>query len=204
MHRASTCLLALALAGSSLVAPPLDAQRLTLSPQLGFYIPTEDLYTLSTGGDAYKIEAGLSFGAALGLWFGERAGLSVGGSYVPTTFKLNETGTVNSEDAKLFTGTAQAVLFLLPRTAPLSVFLRGGMGVVSRGGVAFTDDADTSDLAGVFGAGAAIRLGGISLTLGADLYSYTATFEGTGQTSSDFSQRDIQLKLGLGFPVGGR
>ena len=44
----------------------LSAQQLSLSPQIGFYIPTENLYRLTstgTSGDDFKLEAGPSFGA---------------------------------------------------------------------------------------------------------------------------------------------
>ncbi|MDZ4673691.1 MAG: hypothetical protein SGI84_04490, partial [Gemmatimonadota bacterium] len=114
-------LVAAILVGLSPTGGSLAAQKFTLAPQLGFYIPTEDLYTVANGGDPAKLEAGLSFGAALGLWFGQRAGLTVTGSYVPTTFKLDDAGEVQSQDAKLFAGSAQVVLYLIPRTAPLAV-----------------------------------------------------------------------------------
>ena len=96
------------------------------------------------------------------------------------------------------------VLFLLPRTFPVTAFLNGGVGVISRGGVAFANQSDKADVAGVFGAGAAFNLGGISLTAGADLFNYSAGYQGGTQTSETITQRDVQLKLGLGIPFGGR
>lgn len=179
------------------------AQRVSLSPEIGFYIPTENLVEIASG-TAGELEAGPSFGLRLLLGLGRRVSVSVGGAYVPTTFSVSASGgPVTEQDARLFTGAGQVVVYLLPPTSPLSLFLNGGVGVVSRGGVAFTDEAENSDVTGVFGAGATIRLGGLALTAGADAYSYKAKFEGSSAVESEISQLDINLKLGLGIPFGG-
>jgi hypothetical protein len=184
------------------IALPQDAaaQRLSIRPQIGIYIPTKDLVDVSQGGDLAKIEAGPSFGAALALRFGSHFGIEVTGAYVPTTFSLDDGNQVQKQDAKLFLGDATAVLYVLPPSSMLSLWLRGGVGVVSHGGVAFTSAEDKRDISGVGGAGAGIRLGGIMLTAGADLFSYKASFDAGQQTSSsELRQLDIQVKLGLGF-----
>jgi hypothetical protein len=179
---------------------PAAAQRLSITPQIGFYVPTEKLTELAAGGQFSEIEAGPSFGARLGLWFGSRIGIEAGGAYVPTTFKVDQgSQNVTSQDAKLFVGSGQLVVFLLPRTGIFSLHLNGGVGVVSRGGVAFTSAADKSDLAATVGAGAGVRLGVVAVTVGADLMSYTA---GSTVTNSDLRQKDVHLKLGLGIPFG--
>ncbi len=187
------------------LAVPAAAQKVRLTPHIGFYIPTERLYDLASGsqGDDFQLEAGPSFGARLGMWFGNRFGMEVGGSYVPTTFLLGGGGSPVSQDAKLFIGSAQMVLFLLPPSGPLSVFLTGGLAAVSRGGVAFTNETTTTNLGGVFGAGAGLNLGPISLTAGADLVTYKADYRGSYATTQQLSQKDINLKLGFGIPFGG-
>ena len=96
------------------------------------------------------------------------------------------------------------MLHLLPIASPISLSLNGGVGVISRGGVAFTSDAKTSDLAGVLGAGAGIRLGGIALMSGVDLFRYSASYSGTQQTAADVKQLDVQVRLGFGVPLGAR
>jgi hypothetical protein len=176
--------------------------RISLRPQIGFYIPTENLVELSQGGDVGKLEAGPSFGAALGLRFGSRFGIEANGAYVPTTFRLGSGSSVQKEDAKLFLGSALATFHVLPPSSPLILYVNGGVGVISHGGVAFTSEAETTDLTGVFGAGAGIRLGGLALIAGADLYRYSANYQGTQQSASELKQLDFALKLGLGF--GGR
>jgi len=181
----------------------LPAQQLTLTPQLGLHLPTRDLEALALGGDTPRLRVGPALGASLGLWFGSRLGMNLTGSYVPTALEHDGTGTREAEDAELIIGSAQVVLFLLPPGAPVSAHVSGGMGLVGRGGVAFLNATDTSDLAGAFGAGVGLRVGGLSLQLGAELMSYTVRAV-PGLGTADSSQLDLQLKLGLGIPVGAR
>jgi len=190
--------------GGAIFAPPAAlAQRFFIAPEIGFYIPTEKLVEIANGAVG-ELEAGPSFGLRLGVGLGRRVAVSLGGAYVPTTFAVQPNGgAVTERDARLFTGAGQVVVFLIPPTSPLSLFLNGGVGVVSRGGVAFTDDADATNVSGVFGGGASIRLGGLTLTAGADAYSYSAKFEGTSAVESEITQLDINLKMGLGLPFGG-
>lgn len=197
-------LLMMALATLLLASPGARVgAQLSLSPEIGFYIPTEKLVDAANG-TVGELEAGPSFGLRLALGLGSRVRLSVGGSYVPTTFALQPGGgPAVQRDARLFTGAAQLMLFLIPPTSPLSVFINGGVGAVSRGGVAFTDDAETTDLSGIFGGGAQLNLGGISLLAGADVFSYTAQYTGTQAVASELKQLDVQVRLGLGFGLGG-
>ncbi len=123
---------------------------------------------------------------------------------MPTTFSLTSSSNqVTKQDAKLFNGAAQLVIYLLPRTGLFSVYLNGGVGVVSHGGVAFTSQAETTNLSGVVGAGAGLNLGGFMLTAGADLYGYKSDYAGTTQLTGSLTQEDIQLRLGFGLPFGG-
>lgn len=201
MRLAATVAL-IAIAGSLHPASGM-AQRLSFAPEIGVYIPTEHLVE-ATDGTVGELEVGLSLGGRLGLWFGDRIGLSVSGGYVPTTFAFSPSGgPTEQRDAKLFNGAGQLVVFLLPPRSLLSLFLTGGVGVVSRGGVAFTDAAETTNLTGVVGLGASIRLGGISLNAGSELFAYNAEYDAGGLVSEQLSQKDIQIRLGFGIPFGG-
>jgi hypothetical protein len=203
MQRPGPYLAALVVLTGFAAPPDANAQRLSIAPEIGFYIPTENLVEIANG-TAGELEAGPSFGLRLGIGLGRRVALSIGGAYVPTTFEFRPSGgPVTEQDARLFTGAGQLVVYLIPPASPLSVFLNGGVGVVSRGGVAFTDDAENTDVSGVFGGGASVRLGGLMVTAGADAYSYKAQYEGTTAVQSEVTQLDINLKLGLGFPFGG-
>lgn len=184
--------------GSPAIAP---AQRLSVAPEIGVYIPTE-LLADAASGTAAELEAGPSFGLRLGVLLGDRVTLSFGGSYVPTTFALRPGGgQPEQRDARLFNGAGQLMLFVLPPTSVLSLFVNGGVGVVSRGGIAFTNESETTNVAGVFGGGAALRLGGVIVTAGADLYRYTAEYHGAAAVASELRQLDVQIRLGLG--IGG-
>lgn len=196
--------IAFALLGSLPPTRDAAAQRLSLRPQIGVYIPTDNLVELGQTGTVGKLEAGLSFGGAIGLGFGSRFGIEVTGTYVPTTFTISGAGPPQEQDARLFLGNALAVFYLLPASGPVSLYLSGGAGVVSRGGIAFTSEAETSDVTGVLGAGAGISLGGLTLVAGADLFRYTATYTGNQSTASEAKQLDIQIRVGFGFPLGGR
>src|SRR5512143_1673750 len=91
---------ALAVLAFAALGTPAAAQHLSLTPQIGFYIPTRNLPELATGGEFTEIEAGPSFGGRLGLWFGSRFGIEATGAYIPTTYKLTQ-GSSNptSQDA---------------------------------------------------------------------------------------------------------
>jgi len=190
-----------------LLAPlSAEAQTLSFTPEIGFYVPTDKFVSGIVGEpfDAAELTAGPSFGARMGLWFGDRFGVDVSANYVPTTFKvLSGSSELASENASLWNGAAQAVFYIVPRTSPVSFHVNGGIGLVSRGGAAFELATDKSDVAGVFGAGVGVRLGGMQLNVGADLYAYTAKIEDGIATESSFQQKDIQLKLGLGIQFGG-
>jgi len=185
----------------AMLPAPLAAQHLSLAPEIGFYVPTEKLTKLTSASDFSEIEAGPSFGARIGLWFGKRIGVEASGAYVPSTFKLSSSNTITKQDAKLFLGSGQLVVFLLPRTGLLTVFLDGGVGMIRRSGAAYADATDKTDLSGVFGAGAGIRLGPLAVTGGAELFNYSS---GSSSTTTDESphQRDIRFKLGFGIPFG--
>ncbi|HEV8598196.1 MAG TPA: hypothetical protein VGQ69_02440 [Gemmatimonadales bacterium] len=64
----------------AILPAPLAAHRLSLSPEIGFYVPTEKLTQLSSGSDSSELEAGFAFGARVGIWFSRRLGVQVSGS----------------------------------------------------------------------------------------------------------------------------
>jgi len=127
----------------------------------------------------------------------------VSGAYVPTTYTLGSTGNgLQSRDAKLFTGAAQLMVFLLPVRSPVTLFVSGGVGVINRGGAAFASAPKTRYISPVAGAGAGVRLGGIGLSASAEYYPYNADYIGTTVNTNKLKQKDIQLKFGFGVPFG--
>ncbi|MBM4188294.1 MAG: hypothetical protein FJ206_13410 [Gemmatimonadetes bacterium] len=185
---------------------PAFSQAVRLTPEIGIYVPTERLYALASGQTAstgFEIEAGPSFGARLAVGLGSRFAIEIGGGYVPTTFSFGGGSALTQRDVKLFLGTGQGVLYLLPPTGLLSLFASGGVAVVSRGGLAFTNEAKNTSIGGVVGLGAGLRLGPLGVTIGADLLGYRADYQGSQAVSQESTQRDVRLKLGFGIPFGG-
>jgi hypothetical protein len=67
------------------------AQSVSLSPEIGFYIPTEKLID-AAGGEVGEIEAGPAFGLRLSLALGDRIAIGVGGADV-FSYTAQYTGT---------------------------------------------------------------------------------------------------------------
>jgi hypothetical protein len=188
------------------VALPAQAQtRVIFAPQIGLYIPTEKLQSVVNGtqGAVDSLEGGISFGARLGATFGQHLGFQVSGTYVPTTYTLGSGNNgLQARDAKIFTGAAQLLVFLLPLSSPVALYVSGGVGVINRGGAAFAAATKSMYISPVAGAGAGIRLGGIGLSVGAEYYPYNADYIGTTLNTNKLKQKDIQLKFGFGVPFG--
>lgn len=199
---------ALALALLPVVPAALQAQRVSVTPLVGVYAPTENLYEAKpgqvSGAQIYKLDAGTAYGGAIGLWFGPKVGVSVSGMVVPTHLRQNAgSGSVLTE-ARLTQGSMQAVFLLASADATVVPYLNGGLGVVARGGEAFESSEETHSLSGIFGAGTAVRLGVVALTVGAEVIDYSASYDRAGGPARRFAQRDVQLRVGLGTSFGGR
>jgi hypothetical protein len=181
------------------------AQRVTLSPTIGVYIPTSELVKAANG-DEFKQEVGLAVGGRLGLNFSPRFGILTTVTYVPSDLKLNlATGQQVKDNANLLFGSARATFYALPVTAPVWLSLNGGASYIRRGGDAYQDATDKDDIGGVVGATLGFRLGGLlSFYVAADDYIYgTRIDEATLQTDKK-TQNDVQLAVGFGVPLGGR
>jgi hypothetical protein len=201
--------LGLALGLTLAVAAPAAAQRVSISPTIGIYIPTTDLYNAATG-QSFKQEVALSLGGRLGLWFSDRVGIQATGNWVPSSlqYTLTPGGATQTGNADLWFGSGRLTVFLIKPSSPIYLAIGGGVGVVGRSGAAYDSLStvgvqSTSDVSGVASIGAGIHLGPLQLYATADDYIYTAQLTGTSVTSST-QQNDIQLALGLGIPLGGK
>ncbi|HUG27469.1 MAG TPA: hypothetical protein VMK53_04165 [Gemmatimonadales bacterium] len=184
------------------------AQRVSVTPLIGVYAPTENLYESkpgqSSGTETYKLDSGTSYGGAVGLWISPRVGFTLSGTVVPTSLRRARRSGAELTEAKLTQASMQAVFLLASETAIFVPYINGGFGMVSRGGDAFSASAETSSLTGIFGAGTAVRLGMLSLSVGAEVIDYSATYDLTGGPARQFTQRDVQFRVGLGTIFGGR
>ena len=182
-------------------ATPAMAQKLSLSPTIGVYIPTSELIKAANGQE-FKQEIALAVGGRLGVNFSRRLGVVASVTYVPSslrfTFNQNETKT----DANLLFGTARATVYVIPTTSPVWLNLNAGASLVKRGGEAYDSLADKTDIGGVVGTAVGFNLGGfLSFYVAGEDYIYGTTFVESGTLEEKKTQNDIQLAVGFGVPL---
>ena len=178
---------------------PLAAQ-VSLSPTIGVYIPTAEL-ARAAAGEEFKQEISLLVGGRLGIGFSERLGFTATADYSPSELRFNAAGSEARTPGNILTGSGRLTFQVLPPASPVLLMLHGGASVIRRGGEAFEDQLDRTDIGGVAGATAGLRLGMLSFYVNADDYIYNATFEG-GTATEQVRQHDIHLSFGLGVPLG--
>jgi hypothetical protein len=187
--------------GLALCITPAVAQRVSLSPTIGVYIPTSELIKAANGQE-FKQEIALAVGGRLGVNFSRRLGVVTSVTYVPSslrfTFNQNETKT----DANLLFGTARATVYVIPTTSPVWLNLNAGASLVKRGGEAYDSLADKTDIGGVVGTAVGFNLGGfLSFYVAGEDYIYGTTFVESGTLEEKKTQNDIQLAVGFGVPL---
>jgi hypothetical protein len=187
---------------AALAANPAAAQRVSLSPTVGIYIPTSELVKAASG-EEFKQEIGLAIGGRLGLTFTPRLGVETSVSYVPSDLRFTLDNTETKIDANLLFGTGRVTFHVVPWTQPVWLTLNGGVSLVKRGGDAFRDAEDKTDVGGVVGATVGFRLGSVlNFYVAAEDYIYGTRFEGTTLGEEERTQNDVQIAVGFGFPVG--
>ncbi|MGE5927523.1 MAG: hypothetical protein ACM357_09225 [Gemmatimonadota bacterium] len=193
--------LALTVAACAATAFPVAAQ-ISLSPNIGVYIPTAEL-ARAAAGEEFKQEISLLVGGRLGVGFGQRVGVTVTADYSPSELRFNAGGSEERTPGNILTGSGRLTFNVLPPASPLLFMLHGGASVIRRGGEAFEDQLDRTDIGGVAGATVGIQLGMLSFYVNADDYIYKASFEGDTATEQ-VTQHDVHLSFGLGVPLGAR
>ena len=187
--------------GGLLVASPVAAQRLSLSPTIGVYIPTSELVKAANGQE-FKQEVALAVGGRLGLNFGPRFGLVSSVSYVPSSLRFSFNENETKTDANLLFGTARATYYVVPTTSPVWFNLNGGGSLIKRGGEAYDSLEDKTDIGGVVGATVGFNLRGfLSLYVAAEDYIYGTSFVEAGSLEEKRTQNDVQLAIGFGVPL---
>jgi hypothetical protein len=166
------------------------------------YIPTSELVKAAQG-EEFKQEIALSVGGRLGVTISPRFGVETSVSYVPSNLRFTFNDTETRTDANLLLGTVRATFHAIPMTSPVWLSLNGGVSMIRRGGEAYAEAEDKSDVGGVVGATVGFRLGSmLSFYVAAEDYIYGARVEGTGLGDESRTQNDVQIALGFGFPVG--
>jgi hypothetical protein len=187
-------------------ARPLTAQRISIAPNIGVYVPTTELVKAASG-EEFKQEISLTVGGRVGIALSQRLGLEFTGAYAPSDLKISQSGFGDqNQDANIFTGSGRISYQLVPLTSPIAFLVTGGVGVVNRSGDFYAGMENKTDIGGTVGASARFRLGKLlRIQLSAEDYLYKPKGDIPGFTASDEkkTQNDIHLSLGLGIPLLG-
>ena len=187
---------------AALAPATAQAQRASLSPTIGVYIPTSELVKAAEGQE-FKQEAALSVGGRLGVTLSPRFGIETSVSYVPSSLRFTFDQTETTTDANLLLGTVRASFHAIPMTSPVWLTVNGGASMIRRGGEAYEEVEDRSDIGGVVGATVGFRLGGaLSFYVAAEDYIYGTRVEDADLGDVSQTQNDVQIAFGFGFPVG--
>jgi hypothetical protein len=192
----------LAVAGTN----PLAAQRISIAPNIGVYIPTTELVKAASGQD-FKQEISLTLGGRMGIALSNRLGMEFTGSYAPGNLTITQSGfSDQSQDANIFTGSGRISYQLVPFSSPVAFVVTGGVGVINRSGDFYASAAKKTDIGGTIGASARFRLGKLlRLQISAEDYIYKPQAEIPGFSPSDTkkTQNDVHISFGVGIPLLG-
>jgi hypothetical protein len=185
---------------------PLVAQKLSIAPNIGVYVPTTELVKAASG-QSFKQELSITLGGRMGLQFGNRLGLEFTGNYAPGNLKITQSGfSDQTQDANIFTGSGRISYQLLPSSSPIGFQVTGGVGVINRSGAFYANAQNKLDIGGTVGASARFRLGSLlRLQVSAEDYIYKPKADIPGFSPSDqkLTQNDIHLSFGVGIPLLG-
>jgi len=179
------------------------AAQLMLTPIVGAYVPTGNVYEQSGTIGTARQGTSFAFGGRLMFSASGRLGIEVGATYAPSKVEIVTTTTV-SRSAHLWLGQLRLVYVLNSEWAPINIYVAGGAGVVSRGGDAYEGVTGLTDLTGNLALGALFRVGSayrIRLEVEDYLYRTEMTFP-SGETSGSRFQNDFVFTFGLSIPLG--
>ncbi len=179
------------------------AAQLMLTPIVGAYVPTGNVYEQSGTIGTARQGTSFAFGGRLMFSASGRLGIEVGATYAPSKVEIVTIATV-SRSAHLWLGQLRLVYVLNSEWAPINIYVAAGAGVVSRGGEAYEGVTGLTDLTGNLALGALFRVGSayrIRLEVEDYLYRTEMTFP-SGETSGSRFQNDFVFTFGLSIPLG--
>jgi outer membrane protein with beta-barrel domain len=185
---------------------PLVAQKISIAPNIGVYVPTTELVKAASGQD-FKQEISITLGGRMGVQLGSRLGMEFTGNYAPGNLKITQSGFGDqTQDANIFTGSGRITYQLLPSSSPIGFKVTGGVGVINRSGDFYANAQNKTDIGGTIGASAQFRLGSLlRLQVSAEDYIYKPKADIPGFSPSDqkLTQNDVHLSFGVGIPLLG-
>ncbi len=192
--------LLLVLVGASPALAQLPGIGIDLTAYGGVFVPLNDIVedeVIGTG----KHESALAVGGRLTLGLPGPLGVEGAFNYVLSDVEEEGAGT---ESAHVWAVSGRAVFeFGLP-AAPLTFFVNGGIAYIDRGGDAYEDVEDKSNVGGVAGVGVKVGLPGLlAIRLDVEDYIYSAKPTIAGLEPADSKlQNDIVVSAGLVFSIG--
>lgn len=188
------------------VGAPAQRTGVSITPYLGVLIPTQDLFDYQ--GQVTKLSAAITFGGRLGVGIGQRIGIEGDVGYSPGSLEYSGAGAAINQDVRILTGSGRLTLYLIPRTSPFWLAIGGGVAAIRHTFKTGTAGSQTitpgTDVGGVIGASAGIRIGRIiAFHIGAEDYLYSASFDISGAKTAEKKQHDIRLTGGIRVPFLG-
>ena len=181
---------------------PSEAQRVSLSPTIGVYIPTSELVKAANG-EEFKQEVGLAVGGRLGITLSPRFGIETLGELRAerSPLHLRRERDQDRREPALRNRARDAARHPVDPAGVAQPQRRRESGESRRH--AYEDAEDKTDVGGVVGATLGFRLGSmLSFYVAAEDYIYGTQVEETGLGGESRTQNDVQIAVGFGFPVG--
>ena len=190
-----------------------SAQRIELGATIGAYSPLGSFDRTSVHAMNLPNGPGDLGGAALGgelrLWIAPRIGLAFAGSTVSSDVGggIAPGGYRPPTNARVSEGSAQLLFRVTGDGSRARAWLSAGAGLVNHGGAAYEQFHKPTNVAGVFGAGSAIRIsGGLNAELGLTTMIYTLNASTPGpptpyRVSERGRQTDLLLRTGLSYTI---
>ena len=124
------------------------AQKVSISPTIGVYIPTSELVKAANG-DEFKQEVGLAVGGRLAVHVSPRFGILTSVTYVPSDLTLDLATGEQVRTGQPAVRQRPGDPVRLPITAPVWFSVNGGASYIRRSGDAYAGAADQDDIGGV-------------------------------------------------------
>jgi hypothetical protein len=188
------------------VSPRQSVAQLEVTPALGMYFPIGALISgnHANGGEVRRhIPAG-SIGLRMAVWPAHRFGIEGSVVFSPSQVAWEENGRVVDVNSGVFFAGVRGVFSLSPNTAVNTVRFGAGVGLVSRGGSAWTNTTGRTMPALNLAATARFKLGRGPLALLFQLEDYVGTAKLDSGSSLGTQARihhDILWTLGLAMRV---
>ncbi len=170
------------------VVPSTAAAQLELDGYLGAYIPLNNLVAVEGVNPAAQQKTALAVGARATVWL---AVLGIEATFMYAASDRESDGEDTS--AEIWAASARLALKLGLPVVPITFYFNGGPALIGRGGEAYAEAEDKTDIGGVLGG--AVLLGRGKIRLRGDVEAYLYSF--TGEAIDSQFQTDIVVSAGL-------